>query len=916
MQRARWMRRLGWGFATWLLASVPAWAATVVGQVKDAHSGRPVAGALIMVQGTQRSTHTDADGRFVLDTGDADLEERHITAWRDGYSIAAGKVGAGKPLNLSLTPLPPDDPSYDYQSAETCGACHVDIFRQWQNTSMGRATGQKLPQKLQFYLGTNDEGRFDGLGFGWKYFAPMMGISQGLHAMDLDHYVGTCVNCHARGATWKAGVFEPHRKLNPATGEVFVSGNLKVFRFDKLATAGVGNGSEGITCDVCHSVQDVRIHHDQFGNLETVKIDQMEIVRRGEVKFGPYPDAVSPAHKTAYSPIFKKSEFCAMCHMERADDLEGVGVQALLTLDEYPRWKANFDAGKTDKQCQDCHMYTGGRGEWSMNKAAVMGPERAPETLYGHHWRGSYFDGEMAKRASNLKLSARRVGEEIVVTAEVANVGAAHKMPGGPPFRQMLLLITATDANGNALRPLDPVRADPNDAAHANRIIDVGGGYRKYGFFKLWELQNGRPFPNMPYEGHIGKIYNASWVTPAFFPMAWMFQYFWIGVVPLAIGLIGFSPLRAMFGAAPRADAPSFFSGNVGTLDRLLRILAGVALLAWVPMPWGLVGLIPLMSGVLGWCPTYRLLGRLDTREKGGFFQRNVGTLDRSLRVLAGLALLFALPAPWHWIGLLPLLSGVLAWCPTYRLIGNVNTCGSQSANLFSPNLGTGDRLLRAAIGLALLSLLFWGPKTAWGALGLIPLFTALMGSCLPYRLAGIDTRSERERAGQGASWMNLDPGERRRRMLVGFVLIALAAVLPRVGAMHVWPVGGFAAERVLYDTRLDYKTSDVTHYRFAAPASGPVKVGAQLVYYRHWYFMEAIKGERYWGSDKWKYLLHELRLDLDNQDGSYVVADAGNYDGSLADMPPIPATAGAGSMRAMTAANVQSAPARDGKGG
>jgi hypothetical protein len=880
----------------WLIPVAASTAATVTGQVTDSQTGKPVAGAIVMVQGTQRSTYTDTEGKFSLETGDADLDTRHITAWRDGYSIAAAKA-AGKPLKLSLEPLPADNPSYQYQPVQTCGACHTDIYRQWQDTSMGRALGEKLPQKLQFYLGINQDGKFDGLGFGWKYFAPMMGISHGIHAMNLDHYVGTCVNCHGRGVTWKNGLSEPHRKLNPATGDVFIDGSLKVFRFDKIDSLAIGDGREGISCDVCHSVQDVRIPYDQFGNLETVKIDRMEIIRRGDVKFGPYPDAVSPAHKTAYSPIFKKSEFCAMCHMERADDLEGVGVLSMLTLDEYPRWKTHFDAGKTDKQCQDCHMYTGGQNAWSMNKAATIGVERDPDTLYGHHWRGSYFDGEMAKRASNLKLAALRQGNELVVTAEVANVGAAHKMPGGPPFRQMLLLIEATDSNGNPLKPLDPVRADPSDAEHANRIIDVGEGYRKYGFFKLWELQFGKPFPHMPYQGHIGKVYNASWVTPAFFPMEWMFRYFWIGAIPLLIGVVGWSPLRAMFGGAPRSGKPGFFSGNVGTLDRLLRIVAGATLLAWVPMPWGLIGIVPLFSGLVGWCPTYRFIG-FDTLESGGFFQRNVGTLDRTLRVVAGLAILFAVPAPWNWIGMVPLLTGVLAWCPIYRLMGNLSTRSENATGLFSPNLGTGDRLLRAAVGLGLLSLLFWGPKTAWGALGLIPLFTAIMGNCIPYRIAGIDTRGDKEREGRGATWMNLDFGERRARMLIGFVLISMAAVLPKAATMHVWPVGGFAAERVLYDTRIDYRQSDTTHYRFAAPVSGPAKVKAQLVYYRHWYFMEPIKGEKFWGTDKWKYLLHELQVEVADKDGAVASADAGNHDGSLAGMPPVPSTPGAGAWR------------------
>jgi hypothetical protein len=50
---------------------------------------------------------------------------------------------------------------------------------------------------------------------------------------------------------------------------------------------------------------------------------------------------------------------------------------------------------------------------------------------------------------------------------------------------------------------------------------------------------------------------------------------------------------------------------NVGTLDRGLRIIAGVALLALTATGtmWGLVGIVPLLTGVLGWCPPYQLLG-------------------------------------------------------------------------------------------------------------------------------------------------------------------------------------------------------------------------------------------------------------------------------------------------------------------
>jgi cytochrome c553 len=868
-------------------------AAVVMGRVVDAASRAAISDAVVKIQGTTRQARSDARGRFVLDAGDADLKTRKVTASRSGYSIAAADAAAGETL-LKLEPLPADDSAYAYQPAATCGGCHADIHAQAQNSSMARAMGEKLPQKLQFYLGLREGERFDGLGFGWRYFAPMLGISQGLHAMDLDHAIGTCTNCHARGVVWKKGVFEPHRSFDPATGRVTVDGAIKVFRMDRVAELPVADGREGITCDVCHSVEDVRIHTDRRGHLSTVDITRMEVIRRGDVKFGPLDDAVSPYHKTAYSPIYRKSEFCAMCHVERANDLEAVGVPSLLTLDEYPAWKTNFDAGRTDRQCQDCHMYTGGQGAWSAHKVAAVGVERDPATLNGHHWRGSYFDGEMAKRASNLTVSARRAGDEIVVTAEVANVGAAHKMPGGPPFRQMLLLVEATDAQGAALAPLDAPRAKAEEAAFANRIFDIGEGYRKYGFFKLWELQRGETFPAMPYEGRIGKIYNAAWVTPPFVPMEWMLKWGWIGLFPLLVGMLGWSPWNALWGRrGPNPGSP--FRLNVGTLDRLLRIVGGALILWLAPLPWNLIGVIPLFSGAVAWCPTYWIAGRLDTRERKGLFTRNVGAIDRALRIIAGALLLALLPFPWLLVGLVPLVSGVLGWCPTYRLI-RIDTLGPGLAALLAPNLGTADRIVRALGGVFLLSLVYWGPQTPWGLIGIVPLFTAAMGSCIPYRLAGLDTRTATEVTSAIPEWVNLDASQRRVRMLVGGALVLMATAIPAALAMDMWPVGGFAAERVLYDTRIDYGRSDATHYRFRAPA-GAAKVKAELVYLRHWYFMEAIKGPEHWGADKFRYLLHRVAVDLGAGEGSRAQADAGNRDGSLADLPPVPSTPGTGSV-------------------
>lgn len=52
---------------------------------------------------------------------------------------------------------------------------------------------------------------------------------------------------------------------------------------------------------------------------------------------------------------------------------------------------------------------------------------------------------------------------------------------------------------------------------------------------------------------------------------------------------------------------------NVGTIDRALRVIAGIALIALAATGsigvWGYIGVVPLATALIGWCPAYSLLG-------------------------------------------------------------------------------------------------------------------------------------------------------------------------------------------------------------------------------------------------------------------------------------------------------------------
>ena len=62
--------------------------------------------------------------------------------------------------------------------------------------------------------------------------------------------------------------------------------------------------------------------------------------------------------------------------------------------------------------------------------------------------------------------------------------------------------------------------------------------------------------------------------------------------------------------------------------------------------------------------------------------QTNEGTIDRALRIIAGLVLialaLTGTVGAWGWIGVVPLATGLIGWCPAYTLLG-FSTCPMKS---------------------------------------------------------------------------------------------------------------------------------------------------------------------------------------------------------------------------------------------
>jgi hypothetical protein len=67
--------------------------------------------------------------------------------------------------------------------------------------------------------------------------------------------------------------------------------------------------------------------------------------------------------------------------------------------------------------------------------------------------------------------------------------------------------------------------------------------------------------------------------------------------------------------------------------------------------------------------------------------------------------------------------------------------------NKMIKNIGASDRWIRILFGLFLLSLIFWGPETLWGLIGIIPIATALVNFCPLYVPFKISTRKAEQKS-------------------------------------------------------------------------------------------------------------------------------------------------------------------------
>lgn len=288
---------------------------------------------------------------------------------------------------LAPAVLAADYTAADFKDPSYCSGCHTTLYDQWRKSAHSKAVSDDLFEKTVAFA-------VDDLG--------------GINNPDAQATQAFCFKCHS--------------PIGFYIGEVPPKS---------------GVATSGVSCDFCHTVSGA----NGTGNGSFINTP-------GDVKRGPFVDAISPAHETTLSILHTQSEFCGMCH-DVFHPTNGLPLE-----ETYTEWK-NSPYPAKNEQCQHCMM-----PEIKNAAASTDGPKRP--VIFGHTFPGANFaDGDAAGARKLLRSAAKlelktdlkstKPGEPVFVTVKITNTGAGHKLPTGlAEIRNMWLEINAVNKAGKA----------------------------------------------------------------------------------------------------------------------------------------------------------------------------------------------------------------------------------------------------------------------------------------------------------------------------------------------------------------------------------------------------------------------------------------------------------------------------------
>ncbi len=417
---------------------------TVKGLVIDEEGG--VAGAVVRIQTTPHSAVSGADGSFELTVPGSFEGPVKLTAWAKGYFIA-GPVEASpgqSEVTISLhRHSDKDNPDYVWLSSlrsggtgenQGCAECHLRgtagtgpalPVDEWLEDAHSQSAVN--PRFLSLYSGTDLAGHrspptryLHTKDYGTFPLAPETGEEYYGPGYKLDYpgHAGNCSACHLAAAAVNAP-------------------------YDTDPTEVSGVGAEGVNCDFCHKIWDVRLDPVTglpFENRPGVLSFEFRRPFEGHQLFAGPLDDIAPGEDT-FSELQKKSQICAPCHF---------GVFWDTTVyDSFGEWlRSPYSDAETGKTCQDCHMPSSGAKVFA--RPEVGGLERDPKTIVSHRMPGAR-DRELLENAVTMTVEAERKGSAIKVGTRIVNDLTGHHVPTDSPLRHVMLVVRAYDGRGKEL---------------------------------------------------------------------------------------------------------------------------------------------------------------------------------------------------------------------------------------------------------------------------------------------------------------------------------------------------------------------------------------------------------------------------------------------------------------------------------
>ncbi len=422
------------------ILSMPLAPGTLTGQVVD-QDGAPVAGAQVSIQATTRTALTDAEGRFSM-SGLDNGQPLTVSAWKDKYYCAgqASVIPPASGIHLVLRLVQTNDnPTYTWvppTGENSCYSCKPGVTQVWlDNDAHGKSAVN--PRFLSMYNGTDLQGHHSPLtryadtrdygrvplppDLSQPYFGPG-------YKLDFPTTAGNCAACHIPGAAID----------NP-------------YGVDPNQVSGVDKF--GIHCDFCHKIGGVLLDpQTSLPYAEMPGVLSLDLRRpfpadkqRYQLFFGTFADDNVPMEDTRL-PLISQGQFCAACHY-------GIFWNTLV-YNSYGEWlQSPYSDPKTGKTCQDCHTPSPTLldGKPLTNVAPGKGGvERDPLAIHAHTFPGAS-SLPLLQNALTMTVDARRPAGQLSVTVKITNDKTGHDVPTDLPLRHLILLVEATNPQGQPL---------------------------------------------------------------------------------------------------------------------------------------------------------------------------------------------------------------------------------------------------------------------------------------------------------------------------------------------------------------------------------------------------------------------------------------------------------------------------------